>query len=115
MLSEQMASAAKQLGFEIFIYEDVYPAGDEYVLVYEITGRRIPPGGIPLQVGCLVDNVETIVNVARAADGTPVTDKYLTVCGAVAQPLTTCVPVGISIADCIQLAGGATVTTRSPF
>ncbi len=106
---QQMEAAATERGFEIFIYEDVYPAGDEYVLVYEITGRRIPPGAIPLKVGCLVDNVETIVNVARAVDGTAVTEKYVTVCGAVAHLLTTRVPVGISIADCIQLAGGATV------
>ncbi len=106
---DQMSAQAVELGFELFIYEDVYPAGDEYVLVYEITERRIPPGGIPLDVGCVVDNVETIVNLARAVDGTPVTEKYVTVCGAVQQPLTTVVPVGISMADCVELAGGATV------
>ena len=39
-------------GFRTFIYEDVYPAGDEYCLVYEVTGRQIPPGGIPVHVGC---------------------------------------------------------------
>ena len=76
------------MDFESFVCEDVYPAGDEYVLVYEITGRQIPPGGIPLSVGCLVDNVETIVNVARAVAGTPVTDKLVTICGAVQNPLT---------------------------
>ncbi len=108
-VASQMEAAARKRGFEIFIYEDVYPAGDEYVLVYEITGKRIPPGGIPLHVGCLVDNVETIVNVAHAVDGNPVTDKYITVCGAVRNPLTTRVPVGISMAECVQLAGGSTV------
>jgi Na+-translocating ferredoxin:NAD+ oxidoreductase RnfC subunit len=56
----------------------------------------------------VVDNVETIINVAHAVDGKPVTDKYLTVAGAVQQPLTTVVPVGTSIADCIALAGGCT-------
>lgn len=106
---DPIAGDVDDFGFETFIYEDVYPAGDEYVLVYEITGQRIPPGGIPLQVGCLVDNVETIVNVVRAAEGTPVTEKYVTVCGAVENPLTMRVPVGIAMADCIQMAGGATV------
>ena len=62
-----------QAGYEFFVYEDVYPAGDEYVLVYEITGRQIPPGGLPLHVDCVVDNVETIVNIGNAVDGTPVT------------------------------------------
>ena len=103
-LQDQTAAA----GFETYIYEDVYPAGDEYILVYEISGRQIPPGGIPLAVGCVVDNVETIINIAHAVDGKPVVDKYLTVAGAVEQPLTTVVPVGTSIADCIKLAGGCT-------
>ncbi len=100
---------AEAAGFSTLVYEDVYPAGDEYLLVYEITGRQIPPGGIPLAVGAVVDNVETIVNIARAVDGQPVTDKYLTICGEVKQPLTTVVPVGTRIADCIEhLAGGGT-------
>jgi len=100
---------AETEGFRTLVYEDVYPAGDEYLLVHEITGRQIPPGGIPLAVGAVVDNVETIVNIARAVDGQPVTEKYLTICGEVKQPVTTVVPVGTSIADCIQhLAGGCT-------
>lgn len=100
---------AEAEGFSTLVYEDVYPAGDEYLLVYEITGRQIPPGGIPLAVGAVVDNVETIVNIARAVDGQPVTDKYLTICGEVKQPVTTVVPVGTRIADCIEhLAGNCT-------
>jgi Na+-translocating ferredoxin:NAD+ oxidoreductase RnfC subunit len=108
-VAEKLAEEAKREGVELFVYADVYPAGDEFVLVYEITGRRIPPGGLPLHVGCVVDNVETIANLARAVDGIPVTDKYVTVCGAVQNPLTTCVPVGTSMIDCVKLAGGATV------
>lgn len=95
--------------FQTLVYPDVYPAGDEYLLVYEITGRLIPPGGIPLQVGAVVDNVETIINIAHAVEGRPVTDKYLTICGAVNQPVTTIVPIGTSIADCLKLAGGCQV------
>ncbi|MFO0915863.1 MAG: SLBB domain-containing protein [Pirellulales bacterium] len=99
----------KERGYQSLVYEDVYPAGDEYVLVYEVTGRRIPPGGLPLQVGCLVDNVETIVNIARAVAGQPVVEKFVTICGAVRRPVTTVVPIGISLAECLELAGGATV------
>lgn len=98
-------------GFELFVYEDVYPAGDEYVLVYEITGKQIPPGGIPLQVGCVVDNVETIINIARAVDDNqPVMDKYVTITGEVQNPLTTVIPVGTTFSDCIALAGGSTTS-----
>ncbi len=103
-----MQHQADAAGFKTFVYEDVYPAGDEYILVYEISGRQIPPGGIPLSVGCVVDNVETIINIAHAAEGKPVTEKYISIVGAVAEPLTTVVPVGTSIADCIGLAGGVT-------
>lgn len=88
---------------------DYYPAGDEYDLVYETTGRLIPPGGIPLQVGAVVSNVETFINVAAAAEGRAVTHKTLTVAGAVANPMTMTVPLGVTLRDCIEAAGGATV------
>lgn len=107
-VAEGFRARADAAGYGLLAYEDVYPAGDEYVLVYEVTGRQVPPGGIPLAVGCVVDNVETIVNIAKAADGKPVTEKYLSICGAVANPLTTVVPVGTSIEDCLSLAGGCT-------
>ena len=42
--------------------------GDEFVLVYDVTGRVIPPGGIPLHVNAVVMNVETAVNVAAGRD-----------------------------------------------
>jgi len=87
---------------------DFYPAGDEYDLVYTVTGRLIPPGGIPLNVGVVVCNVETLANIARAADGTPVTHKMLTIAGAVRNPMTISVPIGVSFRDCIEAAGGAT-------
>ena len=50
---------------------DFYPSGDEYELVYTATGRLIPPAGIPLQVGCVVNNVETLYNVNLARAGRP--------------------------------------------
>jgi len=84
---------------------DTYPAGDEFILVYDCLGRIIPPGGIPLHVGCVVINVETALNIAR---NRPVTHKYLTVAGAVQRPVTLCVPVGATYAECIELAGGST-------
>ena len=64
---------------------DAYPAGDEFILVYDVLGRVVPPGGIPLAVGAVVMNVETAMNVALAGRQ-PVTEKYLTVAGAVAEP-----------------------------
>lgn len=86
---------------------DVYPAGDEFVLVHMVTGRVIPPGGLPKDVDAVVANVETLMNIGLDR---PVTHKYLTVAGAVATPVTLRVPVGISIGEVIEAAGGATTS-----
>lgn len=86
---------------------DVYPAGDEFVLVHMVTGRVIPPGGLPKDVDTAVANVETLMNIGLDR---PVTHKYLTVAGAVQNPVTLKVPVGITIGEVIDAAGGATVS-----
>ncbi|MDN5324008.1 MAG: hypothetical protein PWQ67_2462 [Clostridia bacterium] len=95
--------------FSIHQLRDFYPAGDEQVIVYEVTKRVVPEGGIPLKVGCVVINVETLLNVFYALEGIPVTHKFVTVTGAVRNPITVKVPIGIKIKKLINLAGGATV------
>ena len=95
---------------DLFELGDFYPAGDEQVLVYEVTKRVVPEGGIPLQVGAVVSNVETLLNIKRAVeDGLPVTERCLTVAGEVTRPMILRVPVGTSVADVIALAGGPTI------
>ena len=105
---EAMQAACANTSVRVHLLEDYYPAGDEYDLVYETTGRLIPPGGIPIQVGVVVCNVETFSNIAAAAQGTPVTHKTITVAGAVRHPVTLKVPVGTSFRAAIQTAGGET-------
>ena len=106
---EAMEAACRGTAVRVHLLGDYYPAGDEYDLVHETTGRLIPPGGIPLQVGAVVCNVETLANIAAAAEGRPVTTKTLTIAGAVRAPRTLTVPIGTSLRDCIAAAGGATV------
>lgn len=93
-------------GIELYPLNDVYPAGDEHVLVYEVTGRVVPGGGIPPDVGVLVHNVETLANIARALEDRPVTHKYLTVTGNVAEPATVRVPLGTPAALLLDAFGG---------
>jgi Na+-translocating ferredoxin:NAD+ oxidoreductase RnfC subunit len=109
---EAVTAACKGTALRVQLLGDYYPAGDEYDLVYEVTGRLIPPGGIPIQVGVVVNNVETFVNIAAAAEGKPVTHKWLTIAGAVRSPATLRVPVGTTYRDCFDAVGG--LTTEDP-
>jgi Na+-translocating ferredoxin:NAD+ oxidoreductase RnfC subunit len=61
---------------EFTMLGDFYPSGDEYELVYTATGRLIPPAGIPLQVGCVVANVETLYNVYQASLGSRLRRRF---------------------------------------
>ncbi len=112
---EALQRSLKSDRIEFVLLGDFYPSGDEYELVYSATGRLIPPAGIPLQVGCVVNNVETLYNVNLAQTGAPVTQKFLSVCGAVKEPQSFWVPVGTSFRDLINLAGGATVPDYGIF
>lgn len=90
----------------LLLMESRYPAGDEFVLVYEATGRLVPETGLPLHVGCLVQNVQTLFNITRAEKGAAVTHRLLTVAGAVSRPVTLWAPVGTAIRDVLGWAGG---------
>ena len=95
---------------EIGLLPEVYPAGDEVVTIYETTGRVVPAGKIPIEVGVTVFNVETILNAYYAiTKGAGVTHKYITVTGAVKNPITLRVPLGITVKEVIDLAGGPTI------
>ena len=88
---------------------DVYPMGDEQVMVYQVTGRLVPPGGLPLAVGCVVSNVTTMVNVKEALDDDkPVTSRFVTVTGCVKEPYTRDIAIGTPVRDLIEAAGGLT-------
>jgi len=109
---DAVTAACNGTGVRVHLLGDYYPAGDEYDLVYEVTGRLIPPTGIPIQVGAVVQNVETFVNIAAASEGKPVTHKTLTIAGAVRSPITLRVPIGTTYRDCLTAAGG--LTTDDP-
>ncbi len=97
----------------IFELGNFYPAGDEHVLVYDVLGRVVPEGGIPLNVGAVVQNIETLYNVNAALQDKPVTEKYITVIGEVPRPMTVKVPIGITLREVIDLAGDS--LTPDPF
>ena len=85
-----------------------YPQGGERQLIYAVTGRKINSTMLPADVGCVVNNVDTLVAVHRAvAEGKPLTERIVTVTGdAVADPRNFRVRIGTSYADVLEAAGG---------
>ena len=85
-----------------------YPQGAEKVLVQACTGRKVPAGGLPADVGCLVMNIASISFLASyMRTGMPLTLKRVTVDGsAVAEPKNVIVPVGTPIKEVIAFCGG---------
>ena len=92
----------------LFKLGNYYPAGDEQVLVYETLGRIVPEGGRPSDVGVLVQNVQTLANIANAVDGQPVTRRILSIHGEIGEPKTISVPIGTKISDLLEKCGGST-------
>lgn len=92
------------------LLDEVYPAGDEVVLIYEVTGKVIRPGGLPIESGVAVFNVETVYNIYKAVEqGKPVDDKFISVVGEVKEPVTIRVPIGCTVEEVVQAAGGAVI------
>jgi RnfABCDGE-type electron transport complex C subunit len=103
---EALEKAAAGTGVVLHLMKSTYPSGDEQTLVYDITGRVVPTGGLPLDVGAVVSNVATLLNIADALEGKPVVTKVITVSGAVKNPVTLEVPIGTPIGALIEAAGG---------
>ena len=88
-------------GIETLELDNVYPAGDEQFLVYEATGRIVPEGGIPPMVDVLVMNVGTLVHLSDAQSGKPVTERTVTLGGAVDTPRIASIPIGTPFSEII--------------
>ena len=85
-----------------------YPQGGERSLIYATTGRQINSSMLPADVGCIVNNVDTIVAVQRAVtEGKPLMERIVTVTGdAIKNPRNYKVPTGISYTEILEFAGG---------
>lgn len=106
---ESMKAMASTLeGVEVKVLPELYPQGGEKVLVYHTTRKVIPTGKLPIDVGCIVCNCTTIACIGEYLRcGMPLVEKCITVDGgAVAQPQNMIVPIGTSLSDVFELAGG---------
>ncbi len=91
---------------KLHLLENYYPAGDEFLLVYEVTKKVIPEGGIPLDVGVVVNNVITLMQIYHACSGKPVTERAVTLAGEFNHPKVVNVPIGTTYDELIKIAGG---------
>lgn len=91
-----------------------YPQGDERQLIYALTGRELPSGKLPADVGCVIFNAETCAAVHGAFyHGYPLMERIVTVSGdVVKEPSNLRVPVGATFRDLIEFCGGLTGTPK---
>lgn len=99
----------KNYDIELFSMDNFYPAGDEQIMIYEAFEKSVPAGGIPLQLDMVVSNIATMKSIYDAQRGIPVTEKFITVTGEVKEPKVIKVPIGITLAQCIEAVGGCTL------
>ena len=95
-------------GIELVVLPTRYPQGSEKQLIQSVTKRQVPPGQLPVSVGCAVFNVATFAAIYRAVRlGMPLVERIVTISGeAIDQPQNFVVPIGTPFHDLIELAGG---------
>ncbi len=103
--------AADFAAVEIVPLETKYPQGGEKQLIDAVLGREVPSGGLPLDVGVVVNNTGTSLAIAEAIEeGKPLIERAVTVTGAVKEPKNFIVRVGTPVEELITACGGFTDT-----
>ncbi len=106
---ESMKSVVKdEPNIEVKVFETKYPQGGEKMLIKAALGREVPMGGLPLDVGVIVNNVTTAVTVARVIkEGMPLVERTITVTGSgINEPCNLIYRIGTPIQELIDQAGG---------
>lgn len=90
------------------VLPSIYPQGGEKVLVYHTTGKIIPMGKLPIDVGCVVCNSTTVATIGKyLKTGMPLVEKCVTVDGgAVSNPQNVIAPIGTPLKDVFEFCGG---------
>ena len=109
---EAMKAAATE-GIEVVALPAKYPQGYEKMLIYALTGRKVPNGKLPSAVQCVVMNVATVAALSAAVrEGRPVIDRVVTIAGRVANPCNLRLRIGVPLLDVIDQVGGMTEGVR---
>lgn len=114
---ESMQKAVSKYGFEIVTVKTKYPQGAEKMLIKAIKKRKVPTGGLPMDVGVVVQNVGTAAAVANAVSyEKPLTQRIVTVTGnGIKEPKNLLVTIGTRFSDVIEYCGGLIEDTAQVF
>ena len=107
-ISSMRKATEHMSGVRVMPLPSIYPQGGEKVLAYHATGRTVPQGKLPLDVGLIVINCTTAATIARfIKTGIPLVEKCVTIDGsAVNEPKNLIAPIGTPACDLIQYCGG---------
>ena len=105
---DAMKESAGKYGIKIVPLRVRYPQGAEKQLIMAITGRHVVAGGLPMDVGCVVQNVGTCAAIrAAVVEGHPLIERMTTITGSpVKDPCTWQLRIGTPVAEALKLAGG---------
>lgn len=105
---EALAEKAADYGVKLMILPERYPQGSEKQLIYAVTRRKVPAGGLPMDAGCVVQNVGSAAATADAVlDGKPLIERITTITGTPVQnPGNWLVRIGTPVLKLMELAGG---------
>jgi electron transport complex protein RnfC len=114
---ESMQKAASDYGFEVVTVKTKYPQGAEKMLIKAIKKRKVPTGGLPMDVGAVVQNVGTAVAIANAVSyERPLTQRVVTVTGnGIKEPKNLIVTIGTKFSDVIEFCDGLVDETVQVF
>jgi len=113
-IARMRETAPKDLDVEILPLRVRYPQGAEKMLIEALLAREVPSGGLPMDVGVIVQNVGSVASIAEIFEtGLPLIERVVTVTGhGVKKPGNLIVPVGTKIGDLIAACGGLTADAR---
>ena len=109
---QEMAAKDTEAKINVFAVKTKYPQGSEKHLIKAVTGRAVPSGKLPMDVGAVVDNIDTCASIARAfMYGTPLMRRIVTVSGdCIENPSNFRVRIGTNVEDLLEKCGGFSKT-----
>ena len=109
-IESMKALAKKESAIEVKILPPLYPQGGEKVLIYHTTGKKVPVGKLPIDVGCIVCNCTTLAAIGQYLEtGMPLVEKCVTVDGgSVKKPHNVIAPIGTPLMELFNFCGGFT-------